>query len=224
LNDTTVEAAPVSSVQHSCSPQRPVDLGPIGAGCAGLATAAICGALIEIVEANDGISSSALLRDPAAVYDIPVLAGAVSFVGVALLLCCFSVTLFAALILNRHRNLLAMVSGLSLILALDDQFLLHEKILPNALGISEEVVVAAYAVTGLIILSHLLTEVGWRRALGLGPVVFFLVGSVLADIAPFGIETSYATEDLLKVAGFGGWLAFWSLYSARRVKGGLTQP
>ncbi|MEO1397670.1 MAG: hypothetical protein AAFU56_02235 [Pseudomonadota bacterium] len=56
---------------------------------AGFATAALCGVLIEIVDEVADIEASALLRDPAAVYDVPAVAGAVSFIGIALVLATF---------------------------------------------------------------------------------------------------------------------------------------
>lgn len=182
----------------------------------GFAAAVVGGLFIEMGEAS-GLSSGRVLRDVAASYDLPVLAGAVSFLGVMVLAICAAVTGFASTLVRERRLLLVVVSVFSIVLCFDDQFMLHEHGFKIATGLPEEVVYLAYALIGCLITFLLYQEIGLQRMAGQWPSLFFLALSIVADKEIFG-DSSYATEDLLKLAGFAAWAAFWWVYSKNRLQ------
>ena len=96
----------------------------------------------------------------------------------------------------------------SALIALDDQFLLHERVLPSLTGLPELVFLLPYGIIGGAAPFVASRVAGWRYMAGLWPSLVFLALSVSTDLEIFG-ESSYATEDLLKLAGFAAWSAFW---------------
>ena len=62
-----------------------------------------------------------------------------------------------------------------------------------------------------------LKEHGLAPLTGLIPAIFFVALSVVADLELLG-DSSYATEDLLKIAGFAAWAAFWISFCAERIR------
>ncbi|SFB76905.1 hypothetical protein [Tropicimonas isoalkanivorans] len=175
-----------------------------------IATAAIVG-----LADRAGYDVSALIRDAAAEFDVPISAGSVSFIGVVMLLLTSGAAAVTAMATRTNRAVLAAVGLLSLMLALDDQFMLHERIIKRYFGIEEEVVMAVYALwaTGLLIAV-------WRGRLkpwvsGLLVPAGVMALSVTAD----QVGTSYVIEDLLKVTGFGAWAAFWVSVSRATLQG-----
>lgn len=167
-----------------------------------------CGALIELA-GQTGLQASQMLRDPATVYDLPVLAGSVSVFGVMIQVATLGVCAMAARVLPEWRGLFASVAFLSALLALDDQFLLHERILPDSTGLPEPVFVAVYPIIGLLILVALWLRTGWAGVLRLCPAMVFLGSSVATDFLPQDARASFVVEDLLKLAGYGAWSALW---------------
>jgi hypothetical protein len=162
-----------------------------------------------------GNDVSALLRDAATEFDVPIFAGSVSFIGIVMLLLTSGSAAVTAMAAPTNRAVLSAASLLSLTLALDDQFMLHERILQRYVGVEEEFMMALYAVwaTGLLVAV-------WRGRLkpwisGLLVPAGLMALSVIAD----EVGTSYVIEDLLKVASFGAWSAFWVNVSVATVQG-----
>ena len=91
-----------------------------------------------------------LMRDPTAVADIAPYIGFVSNIGI-LLWCATAVICFFSWQLIRtnenksqHLPFIFWSGVLTVILMLDDLFLLHEDIFPNELGISQKIVIVLY--------------------------------------------------------------------------------
>ncbi|MGR3501658.1 hypothetical protein [Pseudaestuariivita sp.] len=194
----------------------PPRIGPLLATGLGVLGAAVGGVLVEWGEAQ-GMSSGDVLRDAAAAYDLPVLAGSVTFLGVMLLAVTAGIAAFTARLVPDRRGLLILLAVLNVVLCLDDQFLLHERVLPAALGLPEEVFLALYAAMGLWVVGLAWRGWGPRHIAGLLPALVFLALSVVADLEILG-ESSYAMEDLLKLAGFTAWAVFWSSHCAARLR------
>ncbi|KAA8607127.1 hypothetical protein AL036_11700 [Salipiger aestuarii] len=182
----------------------------------GFAGAAVGGVLIEIGK-RQGLSSGDVLRDVAAVFDLPSMAGGVTWLTVSLLVAAGAVALVTALTVQARRSVAVLVAVLSLTMAVDDQFMLHERVLPHVTGLPEAAFVAVYALLGAAILVLTLRECGKRGTAGLWPALVFMGLSVITDFDLLG-DSSYATEDLLKLAGFSAWTSFWMGYARMRLR------
>ena len=166
-----------------------------------------------------GVSNSEMLRDPAGVYGLPVLAGAISIMGVLFLVGGASALAFCASLRGcPRRGLLLSAAALSMAIALDDQFLLHERVLPTATGLPEIVFVGSYGVATLALIAAARSSLGARALFGLLPAIAFLGLAALVDTKPFGIRPSYVLEDLLKLAGYVSWMAFWVVTARLQVQ------
>lgn len=106
---------------------------------------------------------------------------------------------------------------MSLVLAIDDMFLVHEVVAPH-FGIPEEVVLATYALLAL-----LFAIVFFKRIISFSPFFFvmavgFLMASMMTDVANdlFDFDLSYEVEDSAKFLGIAAWSAYFfrSSYSA----------
>ena len=196
--------------------RRAVGLSTFRITLIGFAAALVGGFLIELGEFS-GLSSGQVLRDIAASFDLPVLAGSATVLSVMLLAMTAAIAAFTARLVPSGRSVLVVLAVLSFVLALDDQFLWHERGLPRATGLPEEAFLAVYACWGGLVVFMALKEHGLAPLTGLIPAIFFVALSVVADLELLG-DSSYATEDLLKIAGFAAWAAFWISFCAERIR------
>ncbi|WP_068118204.1 hypothetical protein [Tropicimonas marinistellae] len=185
---------------------------------AAIACLIVAAALLAVADGR-GLDVSSLLRDPAVEFDIPVYAGGISFLGISLLLLSSGCTALAASVLPNDRGLLLALSAFSLLLAYDDQFMLHERVF-NRMGIPEIVVLATYAIAGCALLAALWFSDRRVWTIGFLVAVGFMGISVLADL----VETSYVIEDLLKVASFAAWLGFCLSFSRQSLIDATHSP
>ena len=186
------------------------------------ASSALLAALISVailaVAARIGSSPTVVLRDPAAEFGLPFYAGAISYLGVALMLATAAVLTFAVSLAQDDRPLFFGVATLSAIVAFDDLFLLHEVVGPYILGIHELVFLSAYALAGIGIMFRIIRDMGPAGAGGLLVAGGFLGMSILIDLTIPYSPTSILVEDLLKLAGYGGWFGFWVVIAHAAVR------
>lgn len=169
-----------------------------------------------------GVPYATLLRDPAAEFDVPVHAGMLSFLGIALLIATAFVTAFAASLAPAHRVMLWLAAVLSGAMAVDDRFMLHERIGPSRLGIPEEVFYLSYGVMAAVLVLQLVRA---RADLtGLRIALMFLGASIAADVFKVHGPFSFWLEDFAKLAGFGAWLVFWSGFGRSVILSARVQP
>lgn len=167
---------------------------------------------------NYGISLNDLTRDFATVVDAPVYTAFLSQLGIffwagAAAICIISGSLLSgSQDLKSYRSFFYASAGISLMLGLDDIFLLHEAVLPDLLGIPEKVVFFGYALAmvlyGVRYLKFLLTTDYVLFALGIG----FFGLSIFFDLLDYYYnDFSLLLEDGLKFTG----LIFWTIYYFR---------
>jgi hypothetical protein len=137
------------------------------------------------IAAAYGVSPADLTRDPAAVLAIPYYVGLLSNWGVMLCSAAAAICLFTAWTLRRRERSAStwlFASGLiTLILALDDMFMLHEDVFPNVFGIHEKVVYTIYILAGGIFILYFLPEFLKRSYLIFASAILFLGISVISD-------------------------------------------
>lgn len=180
-------------------------------GITGLTMAAVAAAVVLFH--NTGRDWWVLLRDPAAAFDFAPSAGLFSHLGVLAMAIGGAIAVFAALLLprgDRQRLVLASAGALSLWLAVDDLFMLHEKILPRLIGLPEHATLGLYVLLALGLLRLIGAQVFSRRYLGFWVAVGFLVVMLATDLM-FEVATSasFLVEEVAKLCGFVLWSAFW---------------
>ena len=161
-----------------------------------------------------GIPWDHMLGDPAAALQAPFYLGFVSNVGILLWAAAAGVFLFAARVLAlaggdaRWRRFLFASGAFGALLALDDLFMLHERVLPDVLGIPQPAVAAAYAVDGLAYLawfSPLIAASAWPVLLA---AFGLLAASLGMDQLPVELYARALWEDAAKLLGIGAWLSY----------------
>lgn len=174
-----------------------------------------------------GTAIPALTRDALQVLEAPPYIGIVSTIGGLIWSGTAAVCLFGAALLRRRgvapegaRFLLA--GGLvTLLLLLDDVFMLHDVVLPLHVGIPEPVV---YLVNTLVVLGFLAvfrTAIGQTDFLLLALAFIGLGCSVGVDIVdmlvPFGLRGLFLVEDGAKLFGIVSWAGYFVTVSLRHV-------
>lgn len=157
-------------------------------------------------------------RDPLTIAAKHPLLGFVSTFGCGAWCIAFAVNLLAWLCISRDRDVanratkLAFVGYgglLSLALLLDDQFQLHEHILPVYLGISELIVTATYAIATVAYLLIFRTQIQSVGAAPLIASVILFALSLLVDRLPAEtLPMHHLFEDGPKFVGVLAWASF----------------
>jgi hypothetical protein len=163
-----------------------------------------------------GVPPKSLLDDPAKTLGGSPFVGALSVLGVLAWVVAAVAALGALKVTSggraADRRLLRTVGVASVVLWVDDQFMLHDGLLRNDLGVSELWITFPYIVAALWI-----AATTWRSVIDhpegvlLILAVAFLGASLLIDIGAPAVPGVNAVEDLAKLTG----LCFWGLFSVR---------
>ena len=173
--------------------------------------------LALVLSGAAGIRTQLVIRDLAQTCDTALGVGFLSNLGYLLWMAAAAIALFTALsgvvpLRGRVQQLLLCGGGFSLLLCLDDMFLLHDRYIGSTFLYS------LYAVFALLILFRFRRQV---QALGGGSfllAVVLLGSSVVIDQLQDLIPVPYArlqlVEEGAKFLGIAIWLAFWSQAAA----------
>jgi len=169
--------------------------------------------LVLLIHLKYEIPIGKLTRDPTAIGKIPPYYGFFSQIGVFCWFASVAVCIFSAVMLSLQIDKLNFkdfffISGfLTLILGLDDAFLLHEKVLP-ALGFSEKGMFAIYAGIFLFYLIRFFPTILKTEYIIFAMAFIFFGISIALDIFdPHGINP-YLFEDSAKLIGIISWLVY----------------
>lgn len=178
----------------------------VAAGLVGLA--ALAGLVSE-----GGIDPMDLLADPAEVTGIPWYIGAVSDLNLFVWAAGAALFFLAALGLRRIdarlAAALALLGAMTMVLVMDDRFLLHEIVFPWLFGISEEVTYAVYAVVlALIVLSFLRVLLRQPELTVLVLALVAFAASVALDVFGGDSTARRMVEEGAKLLGTAAWAAF----------------
>lgn len=161
-----------------------------------------------------GVPFAVLTRDPVSVGSMPVYVGFISQIGIffwsaAATLCFFCFKLLSAKENGREVRRFLLASGvISLILGLDDVFLLHEVVLPTLIGIPQVVILTSY---GMIIFFYVLRfyRVILQTEYTLFLMAMVFIGISLAiDIFHLPGINPYLLEDGAKLIGLVSWFVY----------------
>jgi hypothetical protein len=167
-----------------------------------------------------------LLRDPAAAFKFPPSAGLFSHLGVLAMAVMGAICVFVALLLQRgtrDRMVLLYVGMLSMWLALDDLFMLHEGILPRTIGLPEHATLGLYVVLAIGLMRLIGGQLFTWAYLGLWVAAAFLVVMLGTDLMFEEVTAaSFLVEEVSKLSGFMLWSVFWIAFAALRMRGAMA--
>jgi hypothetical protein len=183
-------------------------------------TALVLG-LTLVVHAVTGTPLVQLSRDPAATLMAPAEVGMLSNLGIVAWAAALTVCLFPALVLakrchmERARTFLIASGVFTATLMLDDLFLLHESVLPEAVGMPETLVLVLYAGAFAVYVGAF-----WAEMLRT-PYILFVLACVCFGLSmgidivlPF-VGVSFI-EDSAKFAGILLWLVYFAKVAEAR--------
>lgn len=175
-----------------------------------------------------GIPIGELTRDPNAVFEGPFYIGFLSQLGIFFWTASAAICILSAKVLSGPKNNLKTkrffyLSGtLTLVLAFDDIFLLHEEFFPR-FGISEKVILLCYATFILFFLVRFYSLILKTEYVLLVMAFIFFGLSVFLDLfQPEGIDP-HLMEDGAKLVGIVSWLAYFFRTGASAISHNTTQ-
>lgn len=164
-----------------------------------------------------GIAISTLTRDPNAIGNLSFYAGFLSQLGIFFWASAFSVTTFTSLLLWKYRStfktrvFLLSSSTVTLILLIDDTFLLHESAFPG-FGISEKVVFCTFVGAMASYLVIFAKRILQTEFIYLFISLSFFGFSMILDITHLTVINHFFFEDGTKFVGIVSWtFYFWKV-------------
>lgn len=162
-----------------------------------------------------------LLRDPNVIADLPWYSSGLEFAGFIFLAIGVGVTsLAASLCKGQARLVLSLVALFTLVLLLDDIFMLHEN--SWQVGLSEKKIYASYAVFALFIMVFKVRFLSKTPVFILGLSFSFMGLSLVIDIFEDISSLIVGAEDLAELAGFAFWTTYWSTVSRQSIQRHFT--
>jgi hypothetical protein len=156
-----------------------------------------------------------LVSDPASVVWHPPYIGMLSNWGVILWIVTATICLFSTVILKLQKTSDAtfrflLVSGLfSFFLGLDDLYMIHERVLPRMLHISEIFFYILYFLALVAYLAYFAPQIlKYDYLLFIAALFFFVFSRQVLVIIPYFGERFLVVVDMLKYFGIVFWLAF----------------
>ena len=168
------------------------------------------GIALEVMS-SAGFSLREILRDPAQQTGQSSFLGFLSNIGVWLWICSGAICLFSAGVggfatAQKQRQLLILIGGLSLALAFDDFFLIHDRYLPQK---AVFLFYAVFAITLLVRYFKNIMEIEGFAFLSAGAL---LAMSIFVDLyqrkIPFDYAQVQTVEEGFKFVGAASWLYF----------------
>lgn len=162
-------------------------------------------------------------RDPGASYDFHPITGIVSNIGILFWCSTAAICLFCSAMLYKNGNIkrrkFLMFSGLlTLMLLLDDFFMLHEFIIPRYFHISEKVTYVIYMVLVLVYLYKFYELIKKTEYPFLLLALGFFALSVLSDVFLLQRGWEYLAEDGFKLLGIASWSLFYMRTSFKQLQ------
>ena len=155
-----------------------------------------------------------LANDPSEVLEFPPYIGMLSNWGVVLWVTAAAICLFSAVLLKQFKasnttfRFIAVSGGLSLVLGIDDLFVLHDHLLPQIFSSPERYFYFLYFFVFLVYLIFFIRQILKYEYLLFGAsLVFFVLSRRIFVTLPF-FDQFMTTGDMLKYFGIVFWLAF----------------
>ena len=158
-------------------------------------------------------------KDPTAIMNAPFYIGAFSNIGIMLWSGAAVLCFFTAFSISRQRHLkeefkFLIVSALiTLMLAVDDMFLVHEEVFPYYFNLNANAVIITYINIFIIYIILFRARILQSEFIALGLAFFCLGLSTVIDLLPLPIEKDTFLEDAIKLFGVVSWFIYFYRYS-----------
>lgn len=178
-----------------------------------LAVSALLIGMVLAFHYAGGVPIGNLTRDPSAVLGGPFHTGILSQTGIFFWSAAAAICMFSVKIISKYPDSFKLkrflfISGLlTMLLGLDDIFLLHESVFPY-LGIHEKVVYATYAGLVLFYLYKFYPIIITTEYILLVMALGFFALSVIFDKSSIPGIDPYLLEDGAKIVGIVSWMAY----------------
>lgn len=165
-----------------------------------------------------------LTRDPAAVADLEAYVGALSHTGVMLMSGTATVSMFGAVVMfvpsiagtvgddmKETARFLGYMGGLTALLAIDDAFMIHDRLIPRLTPFPESIVFIVYILVTCYGLYRFRTSILRSRAIWFFAALVCFAGSLVVDRAADQDNASglhFFVEDGFKFIGYICWAIF----------------
>ncbi len=153
-------------------------------------------------------------QDPNAQLNAPFYLGFFSNLGIIIWSAAMTICFYCAFRLpsvsdNRNREFLMASGVITLLMALDDLFQLHELVFPKYFMISDNMVYITYLNIYLIYFIRYRKQLLHSDFIALG-VAFFLLGlSTIIDLLPLPMPKDTFLEDAIKLMGAVTWMVYY---------------
>lgn len=175
------------------------------------------------------VQLSLLFRDTFAVASVPIYYGLFSNIGICLWVATGAILLFSAAILAnadklcKYCNFFLSFGSLTLLLAIDDFFMLHEKVFPRFLQVSEKITFIAYGIIILYCILKFRNIILHNHFQIFIIAILFLSFSIAVDLLLssdsflFKVDDTYFFEDSLKLIGIISWCFYFIKVSGEKL-------
>lgn len=170
-----------------------------------------------------------LAKDPAEVEGFPSYIGMLSNWSIILWMAAAAICLFSAVILKHQKaptatvRFIALSGGFSLVLGIDDLYLLHDHLFPELFHIPETFFYILYFLTFAAYLIYFTPQIlKHEYLLFLAALVFFILSRRAFVTLPF-FDKFRTTADMLKYFGIVFWLAFFYRTALHEVSAALNR-
>ncbi len=182
--------------------------------------------LVIFIRFRYNIPVAELTRDPVELLNGRPYTGMLSNLGIIFWSATAGICLFVVILdgnypqLKRERRFFLLAFILTLVLLLDDLFLLHDVILPEVMKISENYLYALYGILSLLFIIYFRYDIVQTPYLLLIAAVIFFGFSIGVDtIVKFlDLEHGFFLEDGSKFFGIISWSAYFTHISNRAIK------
>jgi hypothetical protein len=172
------------------------------------------------------IPMATLTRDPVQLLNGRPYTGMLSNLGIIIWSATAGICLFVVVLMQpypehrRERQFFLLAFVLTMVLLLDDLFLLHDVILPEDLDISENYLYAVYGILSLTFIIHFRKDILETPYLLLVAAVIFFGFSISVDtIVKFlNLEHGFILEDGTKFLGITSWGTYFIYNGYQTVK------
>lgn len=170
--------------------------------------------IVIIISISKNIALDTLTKDPTETMGAPFYIGAFSNLGIMLLsgsslLCIFTAFHIRGIVYFKDDFQFLIVSAaLTLMLTLDDLFLVHEEVLPKYFNVPENAVILTYINLFVIYIIVFRRKILSTEFLILGLGFFFIGLAKVSDIIPLPIKKDTFLEDSIKLFGIVSWLIY----------------
>ena len=182
--------------------------------------------LLLLIGLQNRVPSNLLTRDPLAIAELPFYFGVVSNIGAIIWSAAASICLFVffstdnSVVYKRLRSYLLFSGLLTLMLLLDDLFMLHEQFFPEYLFIPKRIVIISYGaltILHFVVFRRIVKETEYFIlviAFAFFSVSLFVDSVPSESVTFFWRLMNYVVVDGAKLLGIASWFVYFSRVSA----------